>query len=400
MSVAQPTRILLGVSGGIAAYKAAELVRRLREAGAQVRVVMTPAATAFITPLSLQALSGQEVRCDLFDPSAEAGMGHIELARWADLILIAPATADLMARLAHGLADDLLSTLVLASTAPLTLAPAMNQAMWRHPATQDNLRTLSGRGVRILGPVDGGQACGDSGPGRMLEAAEIAAALFPSRRLPPGCRALITAGPTREPLDPVRFLGNRSSGRMGYAVAQALAARGAEVCLVSGPSALTPPQVAELIQVETAAEMHAAVMARAAHCDLFIAAAAVADYRPAAPQPVKIKKAAAETTLRLVRNPDILAEVAALPGGPFTVGFAAETEDLETYARGKLETKGLDMIAANQVGGTQGGFDSQDNALLVLWSNGARQLPLSPKAQLAGELADLICERYLASTTG
>lgn len=400
MSVAQPTRILLGVSGGIAAYKAAELVRRLREAGAQVRVVMTLAATAFITPLSLQALSGEEVRCDLFDPSAEAGMGHIELARWADLILIAPATADLMARLAHGLANDLLSTLVLASTAPLTLAPAMNQAMWRHPATQENLRTLSGRGARILGPADGDQACGDTGPGRMLEAAEIAAALFPSHRLPPGCRALITAGPTREPLDPVRFLGNRSSGRMGYAVAQALAARGAEVCLVSGPSALTPPQVAELVRVETAAEMHAAVIARAAHCDLFVAAAAVADYRPASPQPGKIKKAAAELTLRLVRNPDILAEVAALPGGPFTVGFAAETEDLETYARGKLEAKGLDMIAANQVGGTQGGFDSQDNALLVLWSNGARQFPLSPKAQLAGELADLICERYLASTTG
>jgi phosphopantothenoylcysteine decarboxylase/phosphopantothenate--cysteine ligase len=234
----------------------------------------------------------------------------------------------------------------------------------------------------------------------MLEAAEIAAALFPGRRLPPGCRALITAGPTREPLDPVRFLGNRSSGRMGYAVARALAERGAEVCLVSGPSTLTPPQVAELVRVETAAEMHAAVMARAAHCDLFVAAAAVADYRPAVPQPSKIKKAAAEVTLRLVRNPDILAEVAALPGGPFTVGFAAETEDLETYARGKLEAKGLDMIAANQVGGTQGGFDSQDNALLVLWSNGARQFPLSPKAQLAGELADLICERYLASTTG
>jgi phosphopantothenoylcysteine decarboxylase/phosphopantothenate--cysteine ligase len=400
MNTAQPTKILLGVSGGIAAYKAAELVRRLREAGAEVRVVMTAAATAFITPLTFQALSGQAVRCELLDPSAEAGMGHIELARWADLILVAPATADLMARLAHGLANDLLCTLVLASPAPLVLAPAMNQAMWRHAATQDNLRTLVGRGVRVLGPADGGQACGDTGPGRMLEPADIVAALLPARRLPPGCRALVTAGPTREPLDPVRFLGNRSSGRMGYAVAQALAARGASVCLVSGPSALPPPAVTELVRVETALEMHAAVMARAGHCEIFVAAAAVADYRPAAPHPGKIKKVAGELTLRLVRNPDILAEVAALPDGPFTVGFAAETEDLEAYARGKLETKGLDLIAANQVGGPEGGFDTPDNALLVLWSDGARHLPLGPKDRLAGELADIICERYLASTSG
>lgn len=399
-NTAQPTKILLGVSGGIAAYKAAELVRRLRDAGAEVRVAMTAAATTFITPLTFQALSGQEVRCELLDPSAEAGMGHIELARWADLILVAPATADLMARLAHGLANDLLCTLALASPAPLVLAPAMNQAMWRHAATQDNLRTLVERGVRILGPADGGQACGDTGPGRMLEPAEIVAALLPAHRLPPGCRALVTAGPTREPLDPVRFLGNRSSGRMGYAVAQALAARGAEICLVTGPSALPPPAVAELVRVETALEMHAAVMPRAGHCDIFVATAAVADYRPAAPHPGKIKKVAGELTLHLVRNPDILAEVAALPGGPFAVGFAAETEDLEAYARGKLEAKGLDMIAANRVGGAEGGFDSQDNALLILWPGGARHLPLGPKNRLAGELADIICERYLASTSG
>jgi phosphopantothenoylcysteine decarboxylase / phosphopantothenate---cysteine ligase len=398
------TKVLLGVSGGIAAYKAAELVRRLREAGAEVRVVMTAAAQAFVTPLTFQALSGEDVRSDLLDPNAEAAMGHIELARWADLILIAPATAHLLARLAHGLADDLLTTLVLASAAPLAVAPAMNQAMWRHPATQDNLRILRGRGVQVLGPADGGQACGDTGPGRMLEPLQIVAALSPRCALPAGCRVLVTAGPTREPLDPVRFVGNRSSGRMGYAVAQALAARGAEVCLISGPSALEPPAVGELVRVETAGEMHAAVLARVARCDVFVAVAAVADYRPAAPQGTKIKKSDEEMTLRLVKNPDILAEVAALPDGPFTVGFAAETEQVEINARSKLEAKRLDMIAANLVGGTPGGpgrgFDSEDNALLVLWEGGGRSLPFMPKRVLGAELADLICERYRASTAG
>ncbi len=241
------------MSGGIAAYKAAELVRRLCEAGAEVRVVMTAAAQAFVAPLTFQALSGQEVHGDLLEPRAEAGMSHIELARWADLILIAPATADLLARLAHGLADDLLTTLVLASTAPLAVAPAMNQAMWRHPATQGNLHILRQRGVRVLGPAEGDQACGETGPGRMLEPTEIVGALSPRCMLPAGCRVVVTAGPTREPLDPVRYLGNRSSGRMGYALAQALVARGADVCLVSGPSALEPPAVGELVQVETAA---------------------------------------------------------------------------------------------------------------------------------------------------
>jgi phosphopantothenoylcysteine decarboxylase/phosphopantothenate--cysteine ligase len=399
----QPTKVLLGVSGGIAAYKAADLVRRLREAGAEVRVVMTAAAQAFVAPLTFQALSGQEVHSALLDPHAEAGMGHIELARWAELILVAPATADVLARLAHGLADDLLTTLVLASAAPLVVAPAMNQAMWRHPATQDNLRTLCRRGVRVLGPAEGGQACGDVGPGRMLEPPEIVAALSPKSVLPGGCRVMVTAGPTREPLDPVRFLGNRSSGRMGYAVAQALAARGAEVCLVSGPTAQEPPGVGEVVRAETASEMHAAVMARVARCDIFVAVAAVADYRPAAPRATKIKKSEDEMTLRLVKNPDILAEVAALPGGPFTVGFAAETEQVATYAQNKLKAKGLDMIAANLVGGPgqrRGGFDSEDNALLVLWEGGGRSLPFMPKALLGAELADLICERYLASTAG
>jgi phosphopantothenoylcysteine decarboxylase/phosphopantothenate--cysteine ligase len=402
VSAVQPTKVLLGVSGGIAAYKAAELVRRLREAGAEVRVVMTAAAQAFVAPLTFQALSGQEVRGDLLDPRAEAGMGHIELARWADLVLIAPATADILARLAHGLADDLLTTLVLASNASLTVAPAMNQAMWRHPATQENLRILRGRGVRVLGPAEGGQACGDTGPGRMLAPAEIIAALSPRCRLPVGCRALVTAGPTREPVDPVRFLGNRSSGRMGYAVAQALAARGAEVCLVSGPTALDSPAVAELVRVETALEMHAAVMARVANYDLFVGVAAVADYRPTAPHATKMKKSENEMTLRLVKNPDILAEVAALPDGPFTVGFAAETDRLEAHARGKLEAKRLDMIAANLVGGVGqvGGFESEDNALLVLWPGGGRSLPFGSKCLLAAGLADLMCERYLASAAG
>jgi phosphopantothenoylcysteine decarboxylase/phosphopantothenate--cysteine ligase len=284
----------------------------------------------------------------------------------------------------------------------LVVAPAMNQAMWRHPATRDNLRTLCGRGVRVLGPGEGSQACGDNGPGRMLEPAEIVAALSPRSSLPAGLRVMVTAGPTREPMDPVRYIGNRSSGRMGYAVAQALAARGADLCLVTGPSALDPPAVAELIRVETAQEMHAAVMDRIARCDVFVGVAAVADYRPAAPHLVKLKKSDDEITLRLVKNPDILAEVAALPGGPFTVGFAAETDRLEDHARSKLEAKGLDMIAANLVGATAngGGFESKDNALLVLWRGGGRQLPLTSKGLLAAELADLICERYRACAAG
>nr|WP_041604026.1 bifunctional phosphopantothenoylcysteine decarboxylase/phosphopantothenate--cysteine ligase CoaBC [Thioflavicoccus mobilis] len=405
MSEKPATRILLGISGGIAAYKAVELVRRLRETGAEVQVVMTRAAGAFVTPLSLQAVSGRPVRQALLDPQAEAGLDHIELARWADLLLVAPATAHLMARLALGLADDLLTTLVLATTAPLVLAPAMNQRMWLHPATQENLARLTARGVRVLGPASGAQACGDDGPGRMVEPPQIVAALMagpsPDRPAPlQGRCALITAGPTREPLDPVRFIGNRSSGRMGYALAAALAARGAEVTLVSGPSALAPPALAGLVRVETASQMAAAVMERVAGCDLFVATAAVADYRPAAPASDKIKKDAAELTIRLVRNPDILAQVAASPARPFTVGFAAETERLEEHAAAKLRAKGLDMIAANRVGGEAGGFDADDNALVVLWPGGRRAFALMPKTRLAEQLADLIVERYLASLAG
>lgn len=390
-------KVLLGISGGIAAYKAAELVRRLREEGSSVRVVMTAAARSFITPLTLQALSGNEVRCDLLDPGAEAGMDHIELARWADLVLIAPATADLMARLAAGLADDLLTTLVLATTAPLFLAPAMNHRMWLHPATQENLARLRERGVRILGPAEGDQACGEWGPGRMLEPLEILDALpLPAGTRLAGKRVMVTAGPTREALDPVRYIGNRSSGRMGYSLARSLAARGADLVLVSGPSTLTAPGGVEMVRVESALEMETAVMERVGSCDIFVAAAAVSDYRPQDPAGEKIKKDQAELNLHLVKNPDILARVAALAGGPFTVGFAAETQQLETNALTKLDAKRLDMIAANLVGGESGGFERAENALLVLWPGGRESLPLMPKSRLADALADLILERYLA----
>lgn len=388
--------MVLGVGGGISAYKSVDLVRRLGERGFSVRVVMTRAATAFVAPLTFQAVSGQPVRTELLDPESEAGMGHIELARWADRLLIAPATADLIARLAAGIADDLLTTLALATEAPLILAPAMNQRMWLHPATRDNLGRLQVRGARILGPAEGSQACGDQGPGRMLEPSEIAEALARSAATPlAGVRVLLTAGPTREPLDPVRYLGNRSSGRMGYALASALTELGARVTTVSGPTALPPPAVAGWIQVETALEMHAAVMARVGACDIFVATAAVADYRPAEPAEDKIKKGAPELEVRLVRNPDILAEVAALPVPPFTLGFAAETDRIEDHAHGKLVAKHLDLIAANRVGGTSGGFEREENALLVLWEGGRRELPLTSKVELARELAMLLAERYV-----
>lgn len=394
-------RVILGISGGIAAYKAVELARRLRDARAEVRVVMTRSSSAFVTPLALQTLSGSPVRQELLDPLDEAAMDHIELARWADLVLVAPATAHLMARLAMGLADDLLTTLALATAAPLVLAPAMNQQMWLHPATQENRRRLIDRGVRILGPAVGAQACGEHGPGRMLEPAEIVAALtdVPPRPLS-GRRVLMTAGPTREPLDPVRFIGNRSSGRMGYALAEALTARGADVTVISGSVALAAPAVRRLVRVETAVQMAAAVMEHVQDCDLFVATAAVADYRPAEPAASKIKKGMSEVVLHLVKNPDILAQVTALPGRPFTVGFAAETDRLEEHAASKLEAKRLDMIAANRVGGEQGGFDREENALVVLWPGGRKVLPLMSKSLLAEQLADLIVERYSTSTSG
>jgi len=396
------TRILLGVSGGIAAYKAVELVRRLRERGSEVQVVMTAAAQAFVTPLTFQAVSGRPVRSALLDPEAEAGMDHISLARWADRVLVAPASAHLIARLAHGLADDLLTTLILASTAPLALAPAMNHRMWLHPATQANCNLLRARGVTLIGPDWGDQACGETGPGRMAEpAALVERLLLADAELSQplaGRRVLLTAGPTREAIDPVRYVGNRSSGKMGYALAIALAELGASVTVVSGPATSPAPAGIELVSVESALEMEQAVMSRVGDCQLFVAAAAVADYRPEIKAGAKLKKDADTMTLRLVRNPDILAAVAALPSPPFTVGFAAETDNLEAHATQKLAAKGLDMIAANRVGGGAGGFESDDNALLVLWPDGRRELPMMPKPQLAMALAKLIAERYAAST--
>ncbi|OOZ16237.1 bifunctional 4'-phosphopantothenoylcysteine decarboxylase/phosphopantothenoylcysteine synthetase [Solemya velum gill symbiont] len=388
--------ILLGVSGGIAAYKSAELARLLVKAGAEVRVVMTTAATEFVGPMTFQALTGHTVRSGLFDEEHEAAMGHIELARWADLVVIAPATADLMARLAHGKADDLLTTLVLATPAAVAIAPAMNQQMWADTATQANLERLDEREYLIWGPAAGEQACGDVGMGRMIEPAEIAEkidASFPGGRLD-GISAMVTAGPTYEAIDPVRFIGNRSSGKMGFAVARALVEQGAEVTLVAGPVKLEAPKGVRRIDVESAAEMHAAVMDSIAGQALFVASAAVADYRPADVADGKIKKSAQSMTLELVRNPDILADVAALPEPPFCVGFAAETHDVVGHAEEKRTRKNLDMIAANHVGGETGGFDAADNALTVLWKNGSIELPMMDKQRLAHRLVELICDQF------
>jgi phosphopantothenoylcysteine decarboxylase/phosphopantothenate--cysteine ligase len=394
-------RVIVGVTGGIAAYKSAELVRRLKEAGAEIRVVMTAAATRFITPLTLQALSGQPVHRHLLDAATENAMGHIELARWADVVVVAPASANSMAKLARGLADDLLSTLCLATDAPVVVAPAMNHVMWSHPATQANRRLLEERGVRLLGPAKGDQACGESGPGRMVEPMEIVAALvgmFAGGALE-GKKLLITAGPTREAIDPVRFLSNRSSGKMGYALAEAAAAAGAEVILVSGPVDLPCPSRVKRIMVESAAEMHAAVMELLSDRDILIAAAAVADYAPSLPAKRKIKKGEATFELHLERTSDIVADVAGLPRRPFVVGFAAETEELESNARSKLETKGLDMVAANQVGDSDRGFESDNNALTVFWRGGGAELPLASKSRVARQLIELIAERYHAQNT-
>ena len=389
-------RILLGVSGGIAAYKAAELLRLLRGEGAEIRVVMTRAATEFIRPLTLQALSGHPVRESLFDPQHEAAMGHIELARWAELIMIAPASADLIARLAAGMADDLLTTLCLASTAPLCLAPAMNQQMWQAQATQENVSVLQRRQVLLFGPAVGQQACGDTGPGRMLEPTELLEAcsgVFAAKPLQ-GCKLTITAGPTREALDPVRFISNHSSGKMGFALAQAAHAMGAEVSLIAGPVALPTPLGIKRVDVETAEQMLRAVLQQPG--DIFIACAAVADYRPVQVSQQKMKKQQDEVTLTLVRNPDILATVAALESSPFCVGFAAETENLIEHARAKLEGKKLDMIAANRVGehASGGGFNSETNALHVFWNDGDLCLPMTTKAVLAQQLLQLIADRY------
>src|SRR5690554_944590 len=397
------TKVLLGISAGIAAYKSAMLARLLKQAGCEVRVVMTEGAQAFITPLTLQALTGEPVRTSLLDPEAEAGMGHIELARWADTILIAPATADLMARLAAGMADDLLTTLCLASQSRKVIAPAMNQAMWAHPATQRNAARLAEDGWRLLGPASGDQACGDVGPGRMLEPEEILAALLEPPKAPEaaGLAVTITAGPTREPLDPVRYLSNHSSGKMGYALAEAAAALGARVTLISGPVSLPCPAGVERLEVETALEMHEAAQRLAPESDLFIGCAAVADYRAESAAEHKIKKVEGEEelVLRLVKNPDIIAGVAALPAEsrPLVVGFAAETRDVERYARDKLARKGLDMIVANDVSREGLGFGSDHNAALLLWRGGdgeVDQEALDPQPK--GEMAAAVIRRALA----
>lgn len=393
--------VLLGVTGGIAAYKSAELVRQLREQGAGVRVVMTRGACEFITPLTLQALSGHPVHTELLDSGTEAAMGHIELARWADVLLVAPATADFMARLVQGRADDLLAAICLACESPLAVAPAMNRVMWESPATRDNVRLLRDRGVHIMGPAEGLQACGETGPGRLLEPAALVTALsgmFNSGLLA-GRQVLVTAGPTREAIDPVRYISNRSSGRMGFAVAAAAAEAGAQVTLVSGPVSLETPPGVQRIDVETAQAMYEQVIEQAAACDIFIGVAAVADYRPASVAGQKIKKSAETMILELQRNPDILAAVAALTGGPFTVGFAAETGALEPNARGKLEAKGLDMIAANEVGAGLG-FETEENALQVFWKNGSVTLARTGKNKLARQLVATIAERFTGSRTG
>lgn len=389
-------RILLGITGGIAAYKSADLVRRLQEAGAKVQVVMTPAAQEFITPLTMQALSGNPVHTQLLDPEAEAGMGHIQLARWADVVLVAPASADFMARLVQGMGNDLLTTVCLATAAPIAIAPAMNQGMWRNASTQANLQTLRERKVHIFGPAEGIQACGDTGFGRMLEPFELVSAtaqLFPTGTLA-GKKVIITAGPTHEAIDPVRYISNHSSGKMGYALAQAAADAGAETILISGPTNLATPERVTRIDVISAEDMYKASHSHIIGCDLFIAAAAVADYRPTAIAPQKLKKTSADVmTIELVKNPDIVASIATLTHKPFTVGFAAESENLLNYARDKLVRKKLDMVIANNISTIGIGFNSDDNAVTLITAENNIEITQRSKQQLANELIALIAQK-------
>lgn len=404
MSNLQNQKVLLGVTGGIAAYKAPDLVRKLVAQGAQVRVILSASAREFVSPLSLQAVSGNPVSEHLLDPAAEAGMGHIELARWADQILIAPATAHVMAKLAHGLADDLLMTCVLAATAPVSIAPAMNQQMWAATATQANLSILQQRGIQILGPAAGEQACGDIGYGRMLEPLEIAELLAhtatPLAAEPESTaqsalplanqHIVLTAGPTREAIDPVRYISNHSSGKMGYALAIKALELGANVTLISGPVSLPEPLGATTIQVQSAAQMHKAVMDVIDQATIFIGCAAVADYRVADVPDQKIKKSSDTMTLTMVKNPDILSDVAHLPNPPFTVGFAAETQDVEHYAKDKLKRKKLNLIAANDVSNTDIGFNQNQNAITVFSANEKIQLPQQDKLAIAEQLLTII----------
>jgi phosphopantothenoylcysteine decarboxylase/phosphopantothenate--cysteine ligase len=389
-------KILLGVTGGIAAYKAADLVRQLRQHGAQMKVVMTESAQAFIAPLTFQALSGQPVHTQLLDSEAEAGMGHIQLAKWADFLVVAPASANFLARLATGQADDLLTTVCLATGAPIFVAPAMNQAMWRNPATRHNCQIIASRSIRILGPGDGSQACGDVGPGRMLEPPEIVRELekVARRGLLVGKTVVITAGPTREPLDPVRYISNHSSGKMGYALAVAAREEGASTILISGPTFLEAPFGVETIRVETARQMLDQALALSVGADLFIGCAAVADYAAEQIAPQKIKKEANdELHLRLMKNPDVIGAVAQLPQRPFVVGFAAETEDVLRHARGKLQRKKLDLVIANDVADPAIGFNSDRNAVWLLDAEAEVAFPEQGKQQLARRLMQDIAAR-------
>ncbi|KJG09626.1 bifunctional phosphopantothenoylcysteine decarboxylase/phosphopantothenate--cysteine ligase CoaBC [Photobacterium kishitanii] len=396
-------KILLGISGGIAAYKCAELTRRLIERGAQVQVVMTTAAQEFITPLTMQAVSGNPVSSSLLDPSAEASMGHIELAKWADLVLLAPATADLIARISAGMGNDLLTTLCLATNAPIAVAPAMNQQMYRNIATQENLATLQRRGFTLWGPASGEQACGDVGPGRMLEPMQLVHHCEDFFQTPDlsDLNIMVTAGPTREAIDPVRYLSNYSSGKMGFAIAAAAAKRGAKVTLISGPVNLATPAGVTRIDINSAIEMQQAALTHAVKNQIFIACAAVADFRPAqiAAQKMKKQPGNEEMAIQLVKNPDIVANVAALTDKrPFTVGFAAETQNVEHYARGKLAAKNLDLICANDVSVQGQGFNSDTNALHLYWPNGDKALPLTTKADLGQQLVTEIVALYQHAT--
>lgn len=397
MSFLHNKNILLGVTGGIAAYKSVVLVRRLKELGTNVQVVMTDSAQEFITPLTFQAISGNPVHSSLLDVEAEAAMGHIELARWADAIIIAPATANSMARLANGEADDLLTTVCLASNVPLVIAPSMNQAMWSNRATQENLQTLKSRDIEIYGPASGEQACGDVGEGRMLEPEAIVEKLETlfNHQLLSGVRVMVTAGPTREAIDPVRYISNHSSGKMGYAIAQAALEAGASVSLISGPCALQANDRIQLTRLESAEEMMAAVHADISDIDIFISVAAVADYRVEQVANQKIKKQSDSITLELVKNPDILSSVAALDNKPFSVGFAAETEKLEEHARQKLVSKKLDMIIANRVDKSDSGFNSDYNSATVIWGDDSQCFEKSTKSRLAADLLQLIAKHYI-----
>ena len=394
-------KILLAVTGSIAAYKSADLVRRLQDVGAEVRVAMTKAACEFITPLTMQTLSGHPVAMDLLDIVQESTMGHITLARWADWVLVAPASADSIAKLAQGRTDDLLSALCSASESPLAICPAMNNKMWTNPATQDNLQRLRKRGVQVLGPASGEQACGEQGEGRLLEPVDIVneLAILAVPQALTGKRVVITAGPTHEPIDPVRYIGNRSSGKMGFAIAKAAAEAGADVSLVSGPVHMTTPTGVKRVDVKTAQQMHDAVIETMTECDIFIACAAVADFQPEQLEKSKIKKTKQEhLKLKLVPTIDIVSAVATQETKPFVVGFAAETDDVSAYAQDKLKRKNLDMIAANHVG--EGiGFAVDENALQVFWPEGSKALPLAAKSQLARDLMTLIIEQYNAKNT-